>query len=78
MNKSSIGQIISTVVFYGVALLIFLKGMDFFSNDQLFHAYFSFFCAFLNLLAGMRFAIAKIIKKFKQVIIKKDEKSPKL
>tara|TARA_B100000131_G_C17858461_1_gene508989 strand:- start:66 stop:275 length:210 start_codon:yes stop_codon:yes gene_type:complete len=67
MNKSSIGQIISTVVFYGVALLIFLKGMDFLSNDQLFHAYFSFFCAFLNLLAGMRFAIVRTINQIKAI-----------
>ena len=67
MNKSSIGQIISTVVFYGVALLIFLKGMVFLSYDQLFHAYFSFFCAFLNLLAGMRFAIVRTINQIKAI-----------
>tara|TARA_B100001029_G_C14987385_1_gene409820 strand:- start:836 stop:1063 length:228 start_codon:yes stop_codon:yes gene_type:complete len=71
MNRSSIGQIISTVVFYGVALLIFLKGMDFLVNDQVFHAYFSFFCAFLNLLAGMRFAIARIVNQIKAFLNEK-------
>ena len=74
MNRSSIGQIISTVVFYGVALLIFLKGMDFLVNDQVFHAYFSFFCAFLNLLAGMRFAIARIVNKFRKLFYEKNRK----
>ena len=68
MNRSSIGQIISTVVFYGVALLIFLKGMEFLEKEQLIHAYISFACAFLNLLAGMRFAIANMYKKIKKIL----------
>ena len=29
VNRTSLGQIISTAVFYGVALLMFLKGMEF-------------------------------------------------
>ena len=78
MNRSTLGQLISTAVFYGVSFLIFLNGMEFIENGEVFHGFFSFFCALLCFLAGMRFAIAKIIKKFKQVIIKKDEKSPKL
>ena len=53
INRTSLGQLISTAVFYGVALLIFLKGMDFLANEQKFHAYLSFICAFLNFLAGM-------------------------
>ena len=65
LNRASIGQLISTGVFYGVALLIFLKGMDFLENQQYSHAYLSFFCAFLNFLAGMRFAIANLYKKLK-------------
>ena len=56
------GQLISTAVFYGVAFLIFLKGMDFLDHGQITHAYFSFFCALLNLIAGMRFAIARLVK----------------
>ena len=28
VNRTSLGQIISTAVFYGVAFLIFLKGME--------------------------------------------------
>ena len=66
INRSSIGQLISTSVFYGVAFLIFLKGMDFLENKQFNHAYLSFFCAFLNFLAGMRFAIANLYKKIKK------------
>ena len=68
VNRTSLGQIISTAVFYGVALLIFLKGMEFFEKDQLVHAYISFTCAFLNFLAGMRFAIANMYKKIKKIL----------
>ena len=67
LNRASVGQLISTGVFYGVALLIFLKGMDFLENKQFYHAYLSFFCAFLNFLAGMRFAIANLYKKIKSL-----------
>ena len=68
LNRTSLGQIISTAVFYGVALLIFLKGMEFLEKDQLIHAYISFACAFLNLLARMRFPIANIYKKIKKIL----------
>jgi len=68
INRSSLGQLISTAVFYGVAFLIFLKGMDFLANDEIIHAYISFTCAFLNFLAGMRFAIASLYNRIKKLI----------
>ena len=68
INRSSLGQLISTAVFYGVAFLIFLKGMDFLANDEIAHAYISFACAFLNFLAGMRFAIASLYNRIKKLI----------
>ena len=68
INRSSLGQLISTTVFYGVAFLIFLKGMDFLANDEIIHAYISFTCAFLNFLAGMRFAIASLYNRIKKLI----------
>ena len=68
INRTSLGQLISTAVFYGVALLIFLKGMDFLANEQKFHAYLSFICAFLNFLAGMRFAIASLYQRIKKLL----------
>ena len=67
INRASMGQLISTAVFYGVAFLIFLKGMDFLENDQIKQAWFSFFCALLNLLAGMRFAIARLVNFIKNL-----------
>ena len=70
VNRTSLGQIISTAVFYGVALLIFLKGMEFLEEDRLVNAYISFACAFLNLLAGMRFAIANMYTKIKSILRK--------
>ena len=48
INRSSLGQLISTAVFYGVAFLIFLKGMDFLANGEKIRAYISFLCAFLK------------------------------
>jgi uncharacterized Tic20 family protein len=68
INRTSLGQLISTGVFYGVAFLIFLKGMDFLANDEKIHAYISFICAFLNFLAGMRFAIASLYNRIKKLI----------
>ena len=70
VNRTSLGQIISTAVFYGVAFLIFLKGMEFLEEGKLIHAYISFACAFLNLLAGMRFAIANMYIKIKSILRK--------
>ena len=68
VNRTSLGQIISTAVFYGVAFLIFLKGMEFLEEGKLAHAYISFACAFLNFLAGMRFAIASLYNRIKKLI----------
>ena len=68
IKRSSLGQLISTAVFYGVAFLIFLKGMDFLANEQKVHAYISFVCAFLNFLAGMRFAIANLYQRIKKLL----------
>ena len=68
VNRSRLGQLISTAVFYGVAFLIFLKGMDFLANDEIIHACISFTCAFLNFLAGMRFAIASLYNRIKKLI----------
>ena len=67
MIRSTIGQLISTGVFYGVAFLILLNGMDYIENGETFHGIFSFFCAFLCFLAGMRFAIAKLIKNLRKI-----------
>ena len=50
------------------AFLIFLKGMEFLEEGKLIHAYVSFACAFLNLLAGMRFAIANMYKRIKSIL----------
>ena len=67
INRRSLGQLISTAVFYGVAFLIFLKGMEFLENKMFMQAYISFICALLNLLAGMRFAIANTYKRIKKL-----------
>ena len=68
VNRTSLGQLISTTVFYGVAFLRFLKGMDFLANGEMVHAYISFICALLNFLAGMRFAIASLYNRIKKLI----------
>ena len=59
INRTSMGQLISTSVFYGVAFLIFLKGMDFLENEQFYHAWFSFFCAFFGSNLGPPWARKK-------------------
>ena len=74
MNRSSLGQLISTAVFYGVALIIFLHGMEFLENGILNHALFSFLCSFLCFMAGMRFAVARIINKLRKLIYEKNRK----
>jgi len=42
--------------------------MDFLANGETIHAYISFICAFLNFLAGMRFAIASLYNRIKKLI----------
>jgi len=74
MNRSSIGQLISTAVFYGVALIIFLNGMEFLENGILNHALLSFVCSFLCFIAGMRFAIARMINKLRKLIYEKNRR----
>ena len=54
----------------GLPFLIFLKGMEFLEEGKLAHAYISFACAFLNFLAGMRFAIANMYKKIRSILRK--------
>ena len=51
-----------------IQIWLFLKGMDFLANDETIHAYISFTCAFLNFLAGMRFAIASLYNRIKKLI----------
>ena len=68
INRRSLGQLISTAVFYGVAFLIFLKGMEFLDNEMFMHAYISFICALLNFFAGMRFAIANTFQRIKKLL----------
>ena len=68
ISRTSLGQLISTAVFYGVAFLIFLKGMDFLADGEIVHAYISFICSLLNFLAGMRFAIASLYYRIKKLI----------
>ena len=70
INRRSFGQLISTAVFYAVAFLIFLKGLELLENEMFIHAYISFICALLNFLAGMRFAIANMYKKIKSILTK--------
>jgi len=44
--------------------------MEFLEQDKLMHAWISFICAFLNFLAGMRFAIANMYKRINSILEK--------
>ena len=60
-NPKSIGEMISTVTFFGVALACIIQAVAFNESDQVIRSYISAFAGFLCVMGGLRFVIANII-----------------
>jgi len=59
-RKQSLGELISSVCFAGVAVVWFLYGMEYLRNDSVSKAILLFFCSGFCFLASFRFRIAVI------------------
>ena len=62
-NPKSIGEIISTVTFFGVALACVIKAVAFHDLEQVTRSYISAFAGILCTMGGLRFFIADLITK---------------
>lgn len=61
-RKQSLGEMISTVCFAGVALVWFLYGIEYFKNEEKIKAAVLFLCSLLCFLGSLRFQIAAFFK----------------
>ncbi len=60
-NPKSIGEIISTITFFGVALACIFQAIAFYESQQLIRSFVGAFAGFLCIMGGLRFVIANII-----------------
>ncbi len=60
-NPKSIGEIISTVTFFGVALACVIQAVAFHDSEQVTRSYISAFAGILCAMGGLRFVIANLI-----------------
>ncbi len=63
MLNRNISQLIITFAFFYSSIMCHFKAIEFYNNDQFFLSYFLWFCALTSFLGGLRFQIAKIVKK---------------
>jgi hypothetical protein len=61
-NPKSIGEMISTLTFFGVAVACVIQAVEFHEAELLFRSYVSTFAGLLCLLGGLRFFIADMMK----------------
>ena len=69
-NPKSIGEMISTLTFFGVAAACVIQAVEFHEAKLLFRSYVSAFAGLLCLLGGLRFFIADMIKIVKKRVRK--------
>ncbi|MDC0395137.1 hypothetical protein OAM77_04775 [Alphaproteobacteria bacterium] len=61
-NPKSIGEMISTVTFFGVGVACVIQALTFYEDGLLIRSYVSIFAGFLCALGGLRFVIADLVK----------------
>jgi hypothetical protein len=62
----SLGELISTVSFFGVAVFLVLSGMDWLDQANTTRAYLSWFAAFLCFLGSIRFWLAQMVQSMRR------------
>ena len=65
-NPKSIGEIISTFTFFGVAVACMFQAFEFYETEQQLRSIVSAFAGSLCLLGGLRFFIADMTKVIKE------------
>ena len=59
-NPKSIGEMISTITFFGVAVACALQALSFYEKEFFIRSYVSMFACLLCILGGLRFVIANL------------------
>jgi hypothetical protein len=67
MLNRNISQLIVTFAFFYSSVICHFKAIEFHNNDQILLSYFLWFCALTSFLGALRFQIAKIVKKIKNL-----------
>ena len=70
-HHESLGELISTLVFFGVALTLFVASLESFEIQNKFKGYGFLIAGFMCFLGGLRYPIARTTDKLKK---KRDKK----
>jgi len=60
-NPKSIGEMISTITFFGVAIACAAQALSFYEQELLIKSYVSIFACLLCTMGGLRFVIANLL-----------------
>ncbi len=69
-NPKSIGEIISTLTFFGVAVACVIQAIEFHEEGLQFRSYISVFAGLLCVLGSLRFFIADMMKVIRKSVRK--------
>ena len=67
MFNQKVSQIIVTFAFFYSAIICHFKAIETFKNGELVLSYFLWFCALTSFLGALRFQIAKLVKRIKDM-----------
>tara|TARA_B100001057_G_scaffold117035_1_gene115616 strand:+ start:1461 stop:1694 length:234 start_codon:yes stop_codon:yes gene_type:complete len=67
MFNHKVSQIIVTFAFFYSAIICHFKAIETFQDGKIILSYFLWFCALTSFLGGLRFQIAKLVKKIKEI-----------
>ena len=67
MFNQKVSQIIVTFAFFYSAIICHFKAIETFKNGELILSFFLWFCALTSFLGALRFQIAKLVKKIKDI-----------
>ncbi len=68
MINRSISQLIVTLAFFYSSLICHFKAMELYEEKNLLLAFFLWFCSFTSFCGALRFQIAKIVYKIRDLI----------
>ncbi|XDZ64957.1 hypothetical protein AB8880_08465 [Alphaproteobacteria bacterium LSUCC0684] len=69
----SLGELISTISFFGVAVYLTLSGFDWKDGGDMMRAWLSWFAALLCYLGAMRFRLAQMAMRYQQRKRRRDD-----
>jgi len=67
MIDKGISQLIVSIAFFYSSIVCHFKAMELYEEDKLLYALFLWLCSFSSFCGGLRFQIAKIIYKIKDL-----------